>query len=315
MPRVLVLFLDGVGLGDRDADRNPFAAASLPTIETLLGGHRMIASSAPIETDTATLLSLDACLGQPGAPQSATGQAALLTGLNVAAMIGQHYGPKPTPQIRGILEDGNLFSQILQRGGTAAFLNAYPPRYFESIRNGRRIHAAIPFAAETSGVRLRTAEDLQAGQALSADLTGEGWVAQPGFPPAPVYTPVEAGKRLAFLSSAYDLAWFDYWLTDLAGHRGSMAQAVALLQTFDLALGALIEEWKDRQDLIVLTSDHGNLEDLSKRGHTQNPVPALLIGPSNLRRPFAKNLTDLTGFAPSILRTLFETQIQYLDGE
>jgi hypothetical protein len=254
-------------------------------------------------------------LGQPGAPQSATGQAALLTGLNVAAMIGQHYGPKPTPQIRGILEDGNLFSQILQRGGTAAFLNAYPPRYFESIRNGRRIHAAIPFAAETSGVRLRTAEDLQAGQALSADLTGEGWVAQPGFPPAPVYTPVEAGKRLAFLSSAYDLAWFDYWLTDLAGHRGSMAQAVALLQTFDLALGALIEEWKDRQDLIVLTSDHGNLEDLSKRGHTQNPVPALLIGPSNLRRPFAKNLTDLTGFAPSILRTLFETQIQYLDGE
>jgi hypothetical protein len=275
----------------------------------------LIASSAPIETDIATLLSVDACLGVPGAPQSATGQAALLTGLNVAAMIGHHYGPKPTPPIRDILEDGNLFSQILHRGGTAAFLNAYPPRYFESIRNGRRIHAVIPFAAEISGVRLRTAEDLQAGRAISADLTGEGWVAQPGFPPAPVYTPVEAGKRLAVLSATCDLTWFDYWLSDIAGHRGSMAQAVALLQSFDLTLGALVKEWKDRQDLIVLTSDHGNLEDLSKRGHTLNPVPALLIGPSNLRRRFAENLADLTGFAPAILRTIFETQIHYLDEE
>lgn len=307
MARVLFLFLDGVGLGDDDPKRNPFSTARLPTLKTLLDGRRLVASSAPYEGSKATLLAVDARMGVDGRPQSATGQAAILTGKNVPALIGGHYGPKPNPPIAEILEDYNLFSEVKRRGGEAGLLNAYPPRYFESIYSRRRIYAAIPLAVRTAGLELMTAEDLQAKRALSADFTGAGWAAQPDFPPAPIYLPVEAGVLLALLSLNYHLAWFDFWPTDYVGHRGTLAQGISLLETFDAVFNGLIEAWDDRQDLIVITSDHGNLEDLEHRGHTLNPVPALLIGPHPLRRLFSKDVQDLSDIAPSVLRVIFES--------
>jgi 2,3-bisphosphoglycerate-independent phosphoglycerate mutase len=307
MARVLFLFLDGVGLGDDDPKRNPFSTARLPTLEALLDDQRLIASSAPYEGSKATLLSVDARMGVDGTPQSASGQATILTGKNVPAMIGSHYGPKPNPPITEILDENNLFTEVKRRGGQAGLLNAYPPRYFESIYSRRRIYAAIPHAVRAAGLELMTAEDLQAKRALSADFTGAGWAAQPDFPPAPIYFPAEAGALLAQLSLNYHLAWFDFWPTDYAGHRGTLAQGISLLETFDAVLSGLIEAWNDRQDLIVITSDHGNLEDLERRGHTLNPVPALLIGPNTLRREFSKQVNDLSDIAPSVLRVIFES--------
>ncbi len=305
MTRILVLFLDGVGLGEPDPERNPFVRARMPGLAHLLNGQPLAAGAAPFEGPHATLLALDAALGVAGRPQSASGQAALLTGENVPARIGSHYGPKPNGLIASILREGNLFQETLQRGGTAALLNAYPPRYFDSILSGRRLYSAIPLAAHTAGLPLMTAADLQEGSALSADFTGEGWAAQPQFPPAPVYTPLDAGRLLAELARRYQLAWFDYWPSDYVGHRGKMPEALRLLETLDAVLAALVEAWGRRRDLIVITSDHGNLEDLSRRGHTENPVPALLIGPKSLRRIFAKDLRDLTDFSTSVLRVLF----------
>lgn len=307
MARVLFLFLDGVGLGDDDPKQNPFSTARLPTLEALLDDRRLIASSAPYEGSKATLLTVDARMGVDGRPQSATGQATILTGKNVSALIGSHYGPKPNPPITEILEEYNLFSEVKRRGGEAGLLNAYPPRYFESIYSRRRIYSAIPHAVHAAGLELMTAEDLQAKRALSADFTGAGWAAQPDFPPAPIYFPAEAGALLAQLSLNYHLAWFDFWPTDYAGHRGTLAQGISLLETFDAVLSGLIEAWNDRQDLIVITSDHGNLEDLNQKGHTDNPVPALLIGPNTLRREFSKQVNDLSDIAPSVLRVIFET--------
>lgn len=305
MPRLFFLFLDGVGLGEEDPARNPFAAAVMPSLRALLEGRQLVLSAAPFEGRRATLLALDPCLGVEGAPQSASGQATILTGRNVPAEIGGHYGPKPNPPIREILRQDSLFHRVLARGGTAALLNAYPPRYFQAIDSRHRIYSAIPLAATAAGLSLMTAEDLQAGRALSADFTAEGWAAQPGFPPAPILTPSAAGQSLARLSAAYDLAWFDYWLSDYAGHRGTPEAAIDLLQAFDSVLGGLVEEWGEREDLVLLTSDHGNLEDLTARGHTRNPVPALLIGPARLRETFAAGLRDLTHIASAVMRLLF----------
>lgn len=304
MARVLMLFMDGVGLGPDDPGINPFAAAQMPSMSELLDGRRLLASSAPHTSDMATLLAIDPSLGVPGPPQSATGQATLLTGRNVPAEIGEHYGPKPNPAVAAILSEDNLFRQVLRQGGKAALLNAYPPRYFEGIRSGRRLSSAIPLAAASAGLRLRTAEDLLAGEALSADFTGQGWASQPDFPPARVYDTTEAGALVARLSQDYHLAWFDYWLSDYAGHRSTLGEAVRLLASFDRVLGSLAKAWADRPDLIVLTSDHGNLEEYGRRGHTLNPVPLLVIGPRRLREAFVDGLTDLTGVAPAILRTL-----------
>jgi hypothetical protein len=302
--RFLFLFLDGVGLGEDNPQANPFAKYRLPNLEKLLGGRRLLAKNAPIENERAALVALDACLGVQGYPQSATGQATLVTGKNVPEAIGRHYGPKPNPPVAEILKNGNLFSALKQRGLQAALLNAYPPGYFEAIHSGRRLFSAIPLAVNSAGIPLKTAEDLYSGQSLAADFTARGWHDRLGLRDAPVLSPLQAGQRLCSLAGEYDFAFFEYWLSDYAGHRRDMAQAQVLLEDFDQVLEGLLLGWEDRSGLVLITSDHGNLEDLSTRRHTCNQVPALVIGDPELRRNFLQSLHDLSDVAPAILRFL-----------
>jgi 2,3-bisphosphoglycerate-independent phosphoglycerate mutase len=304
MAKVFVLFLDGFGLGKNDPEINPLASARMPFLNALLEGRQLLASSAPYEGPRASLLSLDACLGIEGRPQSASGQAVLLTGRNVPSEIAEHYGPKPNPAIMEILRSNNIFYEVLKIGGTSALLNAYPPSFFKVIESGRRMYSAIQLAAVSAGLNLRTAEDLRQGNAFSVDFTGDGWSSQPNFPPAPVYTPEEAGRQMALVSNQYQMTWFDCWLTDYLGHRGTMSENIDLFERFDQVLEGLIANWDVERDLIALTSDHGNLEDASARGHTLNPVPLLLIGPMELRRIFSEKSADLTSFAPAILEIM-----------
>jgi hypothetical protein len=302
--KVLFLFMDGIGLGEDDPARNPFAKAAMPHLQALLDGRRLVAAAAPYSNARLDLLSLDACLGAPGMPQSATGQAVLLTGQDIPALLGYHYGPKPNPEIAALLKRGNLFQAVLQSGRRAAFLNAYPPRYFDGLASGRRLYSAIPLAADSAGLRLLTIDDLRAGRAISADLTGQGWLDHLGLTDIPILSAQQAGRRLAQLAQEVDLAFFEYWLSDYAGHAQDMESACSILQTFDQALGGLLSAWDDSEGLIVITSDHGNLEDLHTRRHTANPVPALLIGAPPLRQAFSEGLSDLTGVTPAILRSL-----------
>lgn len=302
--RVLFLFLDGVGLGPDDPTTNPLAQAVMPHLTGLLAGRRLVAGITPLETERATVVALDASLGVAGMPQSASGQAALLTGLNVPALIGMHYGPWPNQAIVNLLANGNLFRAIRKAGKEAALLNAYPPSYFAAIASGRRLYSAIPQAVVSAGIPLKTAADLKAGRALSADFTGQGWHDRLGLRDTPLLTPVAAGRRLATLAKALDFAFFEYWLSDYAGHGQDMAVALGLLATVDEMLGGLLAAWDDAEGLILITSDHGNLEDLSTRGHTANPVPALLIGAPARRRSMAASLHNLADIAPAIIRLL-----------
>ncbi len=302
--RVLFIFLDGVGLGPNDPETNPFARADMPALESLLGGHKLLAGIAPLVTDRATLLALDASLGVGGLPQSATGQAVLLTGVNIPAQIGEHYGPKPNPAIAKFLQNGALFSRLTQSGRSAAQLNAYPPRYFHGVDSGKRLYSAIPLAVTSAGLPLSTKEDLLAGRALSADFTGEGWTQMLGFPDAPVLTPRAAGQKLTALAQSYDFSLFEYWASDYAGHKQDMPWALRQLEVFDDVLAGLMESWDDSAGLVLITSDHGNMEDLSTRRHTAARVPGLLMGSAEARASFAERLDDLTGIAPAIWRCI-----------
>lgn len=302
---LLFIFVDGVGLGTDDPAVNPFAQASLPNLHALLGGQRMLAgNNGPdhpvVETGRASLIALDACLGVEGLPQSATGQAALLTGSNVPARLGYHDGPKPNPAVAEILSAGNLFSTLLAAGLKVGMLNAFPPSYFRGLASGRRLPGAIAMAARKAGLPLKTQEDLYRGQALSADFTGQGWRDHLGLHDAPVIAPEQAGERLAELAGQHDFSIFEYWLSDIAGHHQNMQEACTLLETFDRVLGGLLAAWKDEEGLILFTSDHGNLEDLSTRRHTANPVPLLLVGSPGLRQRFGRSARDLTSIAPAI---------------
>jgi hypothetical protein len=300
--KFLFLFMDGVGLNVDDPEVNPLAKANMPNLRKLLGGNCLVEGVAPLETERATLLALDTNLDVEGMPQSATGQATLLTGKNVPHIVGEHYGPKPNPPVAAVIREGTIFSRLLERGYTAALLNAYTERYFEGIYSGKRLYSAIPLAVTSAGIPLKTTKDLYAGEALSADFTGEGWRTFLGYKDSPVMNGHEAGESLAKLAFNYDFAFFEYWPSDYAGHRQDKETAVELMEGFDEVLGGLLEAWDDEKGLVLITSDHGNMEDLSTRRHTKNPVPALVIGGAELRKRFAKGLKTLADVNPAILQ-------------
>lgn len=283
---ILFLFLDGVGLGKNDPQHNPFLLANTPNLDTLLGGKHLTMDTSQIHTASSSLYGLDACLGVDGLPQSATGQGVILTGRNIPDVLGYHYGPKPNPPISSIIKENNLFLTLTRQGSSVSLINAYPPVYFENIHNGRRLFSAFPLAAASAGLTLKNLDDLLNGNALSADFTAEGWRTHLGFPDTPLLTLSQAGQQLARLASRSRLTFFEYWLTDVAGHRQNMSEAVQIIETIDTVLGSLLSNWNIQNGLILLTSDHGNLEDLSHRHHTRNPVPLLLIGSPEIRAKF-----------------------------
>jgi phosphopentomutase len=91
-----------------------------------------------------------------------------------------------------------------------------------------------------------------------------------------------------------------------------MDWAVEQLETFDGVLEGLVKNWDTDSDLILVTSDHGNMEDLSTRRHTDAKVPVLVIGEKHQR--FTNGLADLTGIAPRI-RDVILIGVTHLNGE
>lgn len=293
---VFLFFLDGVGIGIDDPAINPFARDITPTLSAILYGYKLITECPSQINQSCAFKPIDASLGIDGLPQSATGQATILTGINVSREIGEHYGPKPTPEIIRILEDHSLMTHLRKEEYRVGFLNAYPKRYFEAIESGRRLPGAMAYAAILAGCKLPGRKELILGDAISADFTGAGWHTQLNDPAIPVIEPVQAGVNIARLASSYDFSIFEYWLPDIIGHRRNNETAEAILTTLDQVLKGLIQEWDMKSDLIIITSDHGNMEDLSQRRHTRNDVPLILLGnlaPVVELFDHAKNLTNI----------------------
>ncbi len=295
--------MDGIGLGENNPETNPFARAKMPNLNKLLDGRSLLKDAAPFHGNNATLVAVDPAVGVSGLPQSATGQAILLTGINIPAELGYHYGPKPNPEVAAYLKEATLFSRFVKEGKKATLLNAYPPRYFEGIDSGKRLYSSIPLSVVNAGLPLFKHDDLFAGRALSADFTGEGWRSMLGFTDARVMDSSHAGRKLGTLAKEYDFSLFEYWASDYAGHKQEMDNAIHLMETFDVVLGGLVENWDDN-GLILVTSDHGNMEDLSTRRHTDADVPALVIGNKSARDEFTRDMKDLTNIAPAIWKTV-----------
>lgn len=296
---VLFVFMDGVGIGPNDPERNPFARASIPTLRQILGGRGPFMEEGLIVSDHVAWIPTDAALGVPGLPQSATGQTTILTGKNAAQTLGQHWGPWPDAALRNMLENGNLFQKVQEQGGKVSYVNAFPQRYFEDMAAGRRNLSAIPFAAQAAGLPLLKHPDLLAGKAISAELTNRGWRENLGYPDTPLITPEEAGARFHALSREFDLVFFEYWLTDFAGHRRWDLKPEEIIQGLDQFLAGITHNFDEKESLLILTSDHGNLEDLSTKLHTMNPVPTLLVGKGS--EEIAPKIKSLPDIMPALL--------------
>jgi 2,3-bisphosphoglycerate-independent phosphoglycerate mutase len=295
--RLLILFLDGVGLGDDDPEANPFMHADLPALRSLLGGRRPVRANGDLSTRHATLLPLDAQLGIPGLPQSGTGQTTILTGVNAPALLGRHYGPYPNQPLRDLLDNGSLFRQLLTAGQPVAFANAYPDRFLDRLGRGTERLSANTRAALLAGLKLRGPVDLKAGRAVSALLTNEYW-RNWGYD-MPELSAAEAGAQLARLTDDHALTYFEFWYTDVAGHRQDRDLSLHVLNMLDQFIGGAVDTLDLSRSLLMVISDHGNFEDWRTPKHTPNPALALLVGANHME--LASQLRSLADVTPALL--------------
>ena len=299
--RTIFLFLDGVGLGKRDPEVNPMFRARLPHLKSLLGGKLPHLGLRRITSDLADAIPLNATLRVAGLPQSGTGQASLFTGVNAAKLIGRHFGPHPTTTLHPLIEKSNIFRQLKAAGRSVCFANAFPKQFFDYVASGTRRLSVTTTSCRFSGVELFDADSLSRDEAVSADITRARWP-ELGYPDLPIITPREAGKHLWRIALRYSFTLFEYWLTDYAGHGRDMAIAIETLERFDSMLGGLLEDFDAKECTLIVTSDHGNIEDLSTKSHTRNPVPCILAG--RKRRELSAALKNLAHVTPALLATL-----------
>lgn len=299
---LIFVFLDGVGLGAADPASNPLAAETLPALARLAGGRRWTNDADAFAHTSHVFRPIDATLGVAGLPQSGTGQATLLTGINAARLAGRHYGPFPHSKTRAALASENVFLKIQRLGlpfaEPAVFANAYPDRFFAYVEQRDRWTVTTRCCLD-AGLRIRTHADLLAGRALPADLTARGWPqSDPALTP---FSEAEAARRLLRLADRHAFVLFEYFLTDKAGHSRDHDRAAAVLHALDRFFAALLDAMEPSRRMLLVTSDHGNLEDLSSKSHTANPVPLVAYGAGASH--FAE-VEDLTGVTPAILAAL-----------
>ncbi len=293
-----IFFMDGVGMGGDDPEVNPFVTAVLPNLTALLGENWYVAENGRITTPRASLIPTDANLGVDGRPQSATGQAVILSGRNIPQQIGEHYGPKPNKAVANAVREGTLFKEVVEAGGQAALITPYPQGFFDAISSGKRLLSSVPLAATEAGLALMTVADLQNGRAVSPGFTNKIWKSHLGYADMSELSLPEAGERIAQVARDYHFSFFEHWPSDRLGHRGTLAEARAHLEMLDAVIGGLIEAWDDDNGLLIITSDHGNIEDKSSRKHTRNPVPTIIIGKGH--EGMAEKIVDLTDIVGGI---------------
>jgi hypothetical protein len=288
-----MLFIDGLGLGDRDPEKNPMA--SVPT--RWFGFFR--GEEFPSSDPSRLIQPTDATLGVEGVPQSATGQTTLLTGINAARLVGRHINGFCTTELAAILDGNSLFSRFLHLGKKATFANAYTPAFFE----GRmRFHSITTAALSQSGLSFRSLEDLCQGQALCQDFTNR--ILQERGYAVPSFSPEEAGRILADLCREHDFTLYEYFQTDIAGHTQDMGRCEEEIRKLDALLDSILGHLVLDSTCLLVTSDHGNIEDLSVPGHTANPVPTLLWGRGKER--IASRIHSLEDVAPALVEAFQE---------
>ncbi|RZM75080.1 alkaline phosphatase family protein [Leptolyngbya iicbica] len=295
-PQFILLFLDGVGLGDRHPD-NPLAHPEhTPFLSQLLGGPLVRGLSVAQPSVSAT--PIDACLGIPGLPQSATGQTTLYTGINAAQFRGRHQSGFANGSLRQVIAAHSLFRQVMELGGTATLANLYSPAYFEAIAQRRIRYAVGTLVNLTAQLPFRMQSEYEQGQAIFWDITGD--LAHARGVAAPAISAQEAGQRLARLGAHHTFTLFECFLPDYAGHRQDKVAAIAVLNRVDQFVENIVENLPSNVTLII-SSDHGNVEDISTKRHTLNPVPLIAIG---TQAQHFYPVKDLTGIAAVILQSL-----------
>jgi len=291
LPSVVLFFIDGLGIGEED-ENNP-----LYTIKN-------IAPLANFKNDSSAVIfdgvrvPTNPRLGVEGRPQSASGQTTILTGVNAPKFLGNHKQGFPNEKLREVIAENSLFRQLKRRNiSPAVFANAYTPQFFTETP---RWKSATTCAVEAAGMQFRKLPDLVGRKAIFHDFTNQA-LRERGFD-VPLYSPADAAEILADLAETHRFTLYEHFLTDKIGHDRDYERARIHLPLLAEFIRAALAKIDLENTTFILTSDHGNIEDLSVRNHTLNDVPTIVWG--RKKDEIASRIKDLTDITPAILGVL-----------
>ena len=90
---------------------------------------------------------------------------------------------------------------------------------------------------------------------------------------------VAAAVTEAIESGKYDFILVNFANPDMVGHTGDLAATIKALEAVDVALGQISGALRESKGALIVTSDHGNCEQMKDENgkpftaHTTNPVP------------------------------------------
>ena len=291
---IVLFFIDGLGIGQRGSS-NPLDG--LPKAAPLA----VFQNELPETFLNGIVVPTDPTLGIEGRPQSASGQTTILTGINAPFTLGYHKQGFPNKALLQILEQHSIFRQLHSSGiSPVTFANAYTSRFFDERP---RWVSATTAAVEAANMTFRTVSDLINDNAVYQDFTNRILIER--GEPVSERTPLEAATVLARIASEHRFTLYEYFITDKIGHAQDMSAARTTLT----ALASFVRHFLTKLDLahttVILTSDHGNIEDLSSRNHTLHKVPTIIWGEHRERA--ADRINSLVDITPTIVDLLTET--------
>ena len=282
--RFLYCFIDGCGMGSNNPEVNPLAVFGSRFMKGVFPVSPFVKSDG-FETDTVLLTPVAPLLSTPGLPQSATGQTALFSGIDPCPIIGRHLSGFPTEKLAAVIEEHSLLKVLAQAGFAVTSANAYSEHYFQRVKHERWLQfSATTVAIMAAGVPFRMLDALQRGEAVFHDITHRLLIKR--CPDFALCAPEAAGENLARVVMDNDFTLFEYFLTDLVGHRDDKVKKDRVIEELELFLSAYLRKIEEEKVTTLIVSDHGNLEDNSVRTHTRNHVPCLLIGSKDRRDCF-----------------------------
>lgn len=301
--RMIFIFLDGVGIGKSNSS-NPFYLANSKYLP-FFNKNNILPDGTPLKA-------IDPLLGIEGLPQSATGQTTLFTGKNIPSILNEHRGSYPNQLMRKIILKKNLFSILKENKIKAKFINVYPvyaklftTKHIRINEDGkflfsnefptifkRRISTTTCMMLANNAIPFKE-KDISNENSIYQDFSNKLLI-EKGLK-LQEFSPEKAAEIIFKLSRKYDFILYEYFQTDIFGHNRSFKDCLELIKKLDRLIGKLISLLNNNQDTLLITSDHGNIEDCSTKSHTTNPVPIIIWGnKSDKLRERIRNIADVT---------------------
>jgi bisphosphoglycerate-independent phosphoglycerate mutase (AlkP superfamily) len=257
---IILLFIDGVGIGLDDPAINPccYSETGIFHINQTLpfSGHEF---------------AIDAQMRVPGLPQSATGHTTLYTGINSPKLLEKHLTGFPNKELRRILEKYSIFVQLQKRGFNCKFINAFRPVFFTTPEIFSNLHmSATTEMNKYAGYGFSSFDDIKDEKALYHDYSNEENIKK-GFD-LPLFSADKAAEILVHESENYDLVLFEYFLTDFAGHDQNLDRSIDEIKKVENLILAILNKMDFDSMVLIVVSDHGNIEDVRTKSHTTNPA-------------------------------------------